>query len=182
MRRTQAESIHAGFTGAGIRTSAGRASPGRTSAGLLPRLRAAEAQVIRNLRRISLPLLRLAIGTVFLWFGALKAINASPVNDLVAKTVPWVDPDLLFPALGVLEMTIGVALIAGRLLTLVCAVLIGHLSGTFLSLIMQPGVTFQDGNPLILTTEGEFVMKNLVFIAAGLVIAARYQSQDRAQD
>jgi putative oxidoreductase len=39
---------------------------------------------------------------------------------------------------------------------------------------MQAEVTFQHGNPLLLTTEGEFVVKNLVFIAAALVLAARF--------
>jgi uncharacterized membrane protein YkgB len=33
-------------------------------------------------------------------------------------------------------------------------------------------VAFQDGNPLLLTTEGEFVVKNLVLIAGALLVAA----------
>lgn len=145
---------------------------------MLPRLRSVEAQAIRNLRRISLPLLRLAIGTVFVWFGALKVADVTPVDDFVANTLPWFNPQWLIPALGAVEIVIGIALIAGRWLTLVCGVLVGHLAGTFLALIMQPDVTFQDGNPLLLTAEGEFVVKNVVFIAAGLVIAARFQGRD----
>jgi uncharacterized membrane protein YkgB len=31
-------------------------------------------------------------------------------------------------------------------------------------------VTFQHGNPLLLRVEGEFVLKNLVLIAAALVV------------
>ena len=31
---------------------------------------------------------------------------------------------------------------------------------------------FQRGHPLLLTTEGEFVIKNLVLISAGLVIGS----------
>lgn len=168
MRRLQSETTNAEPLRPGI-----RANPG-----LLPWLRSVEVQAIRNLRRISLPLLRLAIGTVFVWFGALKLADVSPVDDFVAATLPWFDPAWLVPALGLLEVVIGTALIAGRWLTLVCLVLIGHLAGTFLSLLMQPEVTFQDGNPLMLTAQGEFVMKNLVFIAAGLVIAARFQHRD----
>ena len=41
----------------------------------------------------------------------------------------------------------------------------GHLAGTFLVLIMQPQLAFQDGNPLLLTTIGEFVVKNVVLPA-----------------
>jgi putative oxidoreductase len=54
----------------------------------------------------------------------------------------------------------------------VLAVLVGHLTGTFLVLVTQPQVAFQDGNPLLLTTEGEFVVKNLVLIAGALLVAA----------
>jgi hypothetical protein len=31
-------------------------------------------------------------------------------------------------------------------------------------------VTFRDGNPFLLTVEGEFVVKNLVLISAALVV------------
>jgi putative oxidoreductase len=170
VRRAQSENNLAGQTRPGTRI------PGT----LLPRLKAAELRAIRNLRLVSLPLLRLAIGTVFLWFGALKVAGETPVADFVARTLPWFDAGFVVPALGLVEIVIGLALIAGRWLSLVCTVLVAHLAGTFLSLVMQPEVTFQDGNPLLLTTEGEFVIKNLVFIAAGLVIAARFSSRDQA--
>ena len=46
-----------------------------------------------------------------------------------------------------------------------------QLAGTFLVLILRPDIAFQQGtNPLLLTTEGEFVIKNLVLISAGLVV------------
>ena len=149
--------------------------------GLLPRLRSIEDRAVDILQACSLPLLRLAIGAVFIWFGALKISNDTPVADFVANTLPWFNRVWLVPALGVFEVAIGVAMIAGRFLTVVCAALVAHLTGTFLSLIMQPDVTFQHGNPLMLTTEGEFVVKNLVFIAAGLVIAARFNRRERAE-
>jgi uncharacterized membrane protein YkgB len=141
-------------------------------------LRSVEATAIEKLRRISLPLLRLSIGLVFVWFGALKIAGNTPVGDFVARTLPWFDRHWVVPALGWFEVAIGLALVSGRFLTLVCAALVAHLTGTFLSLVMQPDVTFQHGNPLMLTTEGEFVIKNLVFIAAGLVIAARFHGQE----
>lgn len=150
-------------------------------AGLLPRLRTLEDRTVDILQAISLPLLRCAIGAVFVWFGALKLADSTPVADFVANTLPWFNRAWLVPALGIFEVLIGLALFAGRFLTLVCAALVAHLTGTFLSLIMQPDVTFQNGNPLMLTTEGEFVVKNLVFIAAGLVIAARFNRREQAQ-
>ena len=59
------------------------------------------------------------------------------------------------------------------MITVVCAVLVAHLCGTFLVLVMQPQLAFQNGNPLLLTTIGEFVIKNVVLISAALVLAAR---------
>ena len=147
---------------------------------LITRLKTVESHAIEILQVISLPLLRLAIGAVFIWFGALKITDSTPVADFVANTLPWFDRAWVVPALGVFEIAIGLAMIAGRLLTLVCAALVAHLTGTFLALVMQPNVTFQHGNPLLLTTEGEFVVKNLVFIAAGLVIAARFHARENA--
>jgi uncharacterized membrane protein YkgB len=47
-----------------------------------------------------------------------------------------------------------------------------HLAGTFLVFVTQPSAAFTDGNPLPVTVEGEFVTKNMVLIAAALVVAA----------
>lgn len=132
-----------------------------------------ESRAAALVRPYSLPLLRVSLGVVFLWFGALKVVNETPVAALVAGAVPWLDPSWFVPALGAVEVLLGVALVAGRWLTAVGVVLAGHLSGTFLVLVMQPEVAFQHGNPLLLTTEGEFVVKNLVLISAALVLASR---------
>ena len=48
-----------------------------------------------------------------------------------------------------------------------------HLLGTFTVLVTQPDLAFQQGNPLLLTVEGEFVVKNLVLLSAGLALAGR---------
>jgi len=60
-----------------------------------------------------------SLGVVFIWFGALKVTNSTPVADLVAGTVPWVDPTWFVPFLGTVEVVVGVLLIAGRRLTAV---------------------------------------------------------------
>jgi putative oxidoreductase len=48
--------------------------------------------------------------------------------------------------------------------------------GTFLVLVVQPDIAFQEANPLLLTTEGEFVIKNLVLLSAGLLIGSRLKA------
>jgi putative oxidoreductase len=132
----------------------------------------ARRQLDRLLRRFSLPLLRVSLGLIFVWFGGLKVADVTPAKELVAGTVPWLNPNWLVPALGWFEIVIGAALVSGYLLGWVCAAMVGHLCGTFLTVVMQPDIMFQHGNPLMLTMEGEFVAKNLVLIMAALVIAA----------
>lgn len=126
--------------------------------------------VIPFLRRVAVPVLRLSLGVVFVWFGMLKILEVSPVSQLVAKTVYWVDPDVIVPLLGVFEVTVGVLLLLGRALRLTLLLFLVQMVGTFLTFIVLPDVTFRDGNPLLLTVEGEFVVKNLVLISAALVV------------
>jgi uncharacterized membrane protein YkgB len=122
--------------------------------------------------RVSLPLLRACLGVVFVWFGALKLTPESPVGHLVAATVPFLPAHWFVPALGIFEIAVGVGLFIGRGLGVIVFFLICHLSGTFLVLVTQPDVAFQHGNPLALTMTGEFVVKNIVLMGAGLVLAA----------
>lgn len=126
--------------------------------------------VIPFLRRVAVPVLRVSLGVVFVWFGMLKILEVSPVSQLVAKTVYWVDPDVIVPLLGVFEVTVGVLLLLGRALRLTLLLFLVQMVGTFLTFIVLPDVTFRDGNPLLLTVEGEFVVKNLVLISAALVV------------
>jgi putative oxidoreductase len=123
------------------------------------------------LTRASLPLLRVSLGVVFIWFGALKFTNSTPVAELIANTVPFLPARWFVPALGAFEVALGLALLVGRWLGIVALLMVGHLSGTLLVLVTQPQVAFKDGNPLMLTMTGEFVVKNLVLMAAGLVLA-----------
>ena len=133
----------------------------------------ADAWLRPFLARIGVPLLRISVGVVFLWFGLLKIFDVSPVSGLVAKTIYWFDPDLVVPALGAVEVFVGLCLLAGRLMRLALPLLVLQMAGTFLVLILLPDVAFRDGNPLLLTVEGEFVIKNLVLLSAGLVIGSR---------
>lgn len=55
----------------------------------------------------------------------------------------------------------------------VLLLLVTQLIGTFLVLMVRPDLAFQNGNQLLLTTEGEFVVKNLVLISAGLTVGSQ---------
>ena len=126
-----------------------RIVPDRAAAHPTGTISAIDERIINTLRRHAPTLMRLALGLVFVWFGALKVANVTPVAKLVADTMAFipVPSSVLVPALGVFEIAIGVALTAGRWLRPVLAALVAHLAGTFLVLVLQPAVAFQDGNP-----------------------------------
>jgi putative oxidoreductase len=137
-----------------------------------PRVSASDLDnvLITFLRVWSIPALRLALGAIFLWFGALKVLGVSPVLSLVQQTYSFVPVHPFFFVLGFWEVGIGFGLIFKRALRVTLILLCFHLLGTFLALLQAPSLFFLHDNPLWLTTEGEFVVKNLVLVAAGLVI------------
>ena len=126
--------------------------------------------VIAMLRRWSIPVLRLALGSVFLWFGALKIFGASPVILLLQQTYSFLPIHVFIFVLGVWETLIGIGIILRRALRCVLILLCIHLVGTFFALGLNPQHFFL-GVPFCLTADGEFVVKNLVLISAALVIA-----------
>lgn len=129
-------------------------------------------------RKWSIPVLRWALGITFIWFGGLKVADVSPVTDMVASTVYFLDPDWFVPALGVVEIVVGVGLVMRVWLRPVLAVIFLQLVGTFLAFLLMPDVTFQDDNPLLLTTEGEFIVKNLVLLGAAMVIGSQVEEDE----
>ena len=100
--------------------------------------------VIPFLRRVAVPILRVSLGVVFVWFGLLKIFEVSPVSELVARTVYWVDPDVIVPVLGAFEVTVGVLLLLGRALRLTLFLFLLQMLGTFLTFVVLPEVTFRD--------------------------------------
>ena len=90
----------------------------------------------------------------------------------MAQTVSWVAPEILLPLLGVWEIAVGLGLLLRVALRTTLFLFWLQMAGTFLVLLLRPDLAFQQGNPLLLTTEGEFVIKNLVLISAGIVVGS----------
>jgi putative oxidoreductase len=128
---------------------------------------------ITELLRVAVPLLlRISLGITFLWFGGLK-LSGEPTlpASLIAAIAPFVDSALSVPLVGALEVALGFGLLIGRRMPVFLGVAALHLSGTFLVLLLRPDVAFIDGNPLLLSVEGEYVVKNLVLLAATASLA-----------
>lgn len=128
--------------------------------------------LIKTLNRISLPILRISLGVIFIWFGALKPLGNSPANDLIIKTVYWFDPDIFIPILGIWEIIIGLCLLYTPFIRAGLFLLALQMPGTFLPLILLPEVCFVKF-PFDLTLEGQYIVKNLVLIGAAIVVGSR---------
>jgi len=121
--------------------------------------------------RNGLFILRIGLGVVFLWFGALKLFpGLSPTEALVRKTTYFVDLDWFVPVLALWEMSIGIGLIlGGRLMRFTLLLLFLRMPGTALPLVVLPEAVWTHF-PYGLTLEGQYIIKNLVLIGAGIVL------------
>ena len=113
--------------------------------------------------------LRFSLAVVFIWFGALKPLGISPAEELVKRTVYWLPPDLFLSLLGFWEVAIGVCLLYRPFIRAAILLLFLQMPGTMLPLILLPEVCFTTF-PFGLTLEGQYIIKNLILISAGLVI------------
>lgn len=122
-------------------------------------------------------LLRVCVGAVFLWFGILKFFPAaSPAEGVAVRTATMLTFDLLPPdvvmlLLAAAETAIGLGLVTGVLLRVALAGFFAHMAGVFSALLLLPGEMWQWDAP-VPTMEGQYIIKNVVLVAAGVVVAA----------
>ncbi len=114
-------------------------------------------------------LVRLSLGIVFAWFGALKIFDIGPAKELVTHTMYWVDPKWFYPFLGVWEVAIGVGLWFRPLNRAAILLLFLQMPGTFLPLVLLPKTCWVH-IPWEPTLEGQYIIKNLVLISAAIVV------------
>lgn len=127
--------------------------------------------------------IRISLAVIFIWFGILKPFGLSPAAPLVRATVSWMpllSPDGWVGVIGWWEVAIGVTFLFRRTSRLAIALLGMQMAGTFLPLLMLPEVTFQPGRiPYAPTMEGQYIIKNLLIIAAALAIGGTVRERSR---
>lgn len=134
-----------------------------------------DEMIIGMIQRVTVPMARLVLFTVFFWFGILKILDTSPANplvrDLLERTLPFVSFENFIVFFSIYEMVIGMSFLVPGLERLAIALLIPHMITTFLPLIFLPQVTWQGA--FTPTLEGQYIIKNLVIISLALALAAR---------
>jgi uncharacterized membrane protein YphA (DoxX/SURF4 family) len=127
--------------------------------------------------RHSVALLRIGLGLVFFWFGVLKFFpNLSPAQELATRTISvlslgLITPAVSLPLLAAWEVIIGLGLMFGRWMRITLLLLWVQMLGTITPLLLFPAEAFSH-IPYAPTLEGQYIIKNIVLIAAGLVIGA----------
>jgi uncharacterized membrane protein YphA (DoxX/SURF4 family) len=136
-----------------------------------------DARVTRWMARYGILLLRLSLGIVFFWFGVLKFIpGLSPAQALAGQTINLLSFGLLSPEsanliLAVWECLIGLGLITGIFMRATLLLLFLQMMGTITPVFLFPNEVFTRV-PYAPTLEGQYIIKNLVLISAGIVIGA----------
>lgn len=122
--------------------------------------------------RYGMPLLRISIGIVFLWFGALKLIpGLSPAEGLIRETMWFLPMDLFQPVLALWEVAIGIGFITGKFMRITILLMMLQMVGAVSPIILNPDAVFQSF-PFVLTLEGQYIIKNVVLISGAIVIGA----------
>lgn len=122
-------------------------------------------------------LLRISLGLVFLWFGVLKFIpGLSPAQDLASRTIAILSFGMIPSStalflLAAWEVLIGLGLITGLFMRVTLLLLFGQMLGTMTPMLFFPDEVFAVF-PIAPTLEGQYIIKNLVLISAGIVIGA----------
>ena len=153
------------------------ARPAALSAGWRARFDRLDRRITAALAVAAVPVLRVALGIVFLWFGALKLVpGLSPAEDLAARTIEQltlgiVPPGVALPVLAAWEVLIGLGLLSGRFLRATLALLAVQMLGTLTPLVLFPAETFTVF-PIAPTLEGQYIIKNVVLVAAAMVVGA----------
>jgi putative oxidoreductase len=127
----------------------------------------------------SINLLRFSMGLVFVGFGALKFFTGvSPIEALATRTTTALTMGvfsghnaMLFVA--ALECIIGVCFLTGMLLRVGVWLLALQMVGAMSPLLLYPSELFP-GPVYAPTLEAQYIIKDIILIAAGMVIASTW--------
>jgi len=120
-------------------------------------------------------ILRISIGIIYVWFGALKFFpGVSPAQDLAIETIhlltfKLINPELSLLLLAIWETVVGIMMISGLYTKLAVRIVLVHMFCTFTPLLLLSNLSFTSV-PLALTLVGQYIIKNIVIVSALFVI------------
>lgn len=145
-----------------------------------------DTKLIRFFQKIAEPALRAGLFVVFFWFGALKVFGVSPAEPLIGELFYTMLLHLLLPLdvfivlFGFFECLIGILFVVKGAERIVMPLLALHIMTTALPLLILPQIAWSGFMTPTLT--GQYIIKNIVIVAAAIGVAARlssYKNPDR---
>jgi uncharacterized membrane protein YkgB len=131
--------------------------------------------------RIAYPFLRIAMGIVLVWIGGLKFVDPSPVVGLIgASPFAFLASNGFVYLLGLGEVVVGALLFANIQVKYVGILTMGLFVGTLAILILTPKVAYGDAGFPLLSLPGEFLLKDIVLMAASASLSAMASAQEMA--
>lgn len=129
-------------------------------------------------------LIRVFLGVNFLWFGMLKFFpGVSPAETLATMTINVLTFGLIAPTvsmklLALWEVLVGLGFLSGRFIPFFVRIFMIHMVLTFTPLFLFPELCFTHP-PFALTIVGQYIIKNLVFIASGIAICIVHKERQQ---
>lgn len=139
--------------------------------------------ITKYMKYWGIPAMRISFGIIFFWFGILKPFGLSAAEALLKATVAWLpfgSPESWLIVIGWWEVVIGITFLFKRTTRVAIGLLFLQMTGTFMPLVFLPEITFQHGNYLLPTLEGQYIIKNLLIISSALVLGGTIYS-DRSK-
>lgn len=147
----------------------------------------ADERITSFMKRYGILFLRISVGIIFLWFGILKfSPGLSPAQEIATVTIErltfgFIQAKAALIILATWETLIGLGLISGKFLRVTLFLLFAQMLGAMTPLLLFPAETFTIF-PYAPTFEGQYIIKNLVLISAGLVVGATVRSGRKAEE
>ena len=136
-------------------------------------------RLTQTINKFSLPGLRISLGICFFWFGLLKFFpGCSPACEIATATIQKLtfgvfSDQVSIYGLAIFECLIGLSLIFRYKMKTALWLLIAHMLFTFSTFLIVPELVM-GSKSFSLTIEGQYVIKNIVFIFAAMAIMTRY--------
>ncbi len=134
---------------------------------------------------VRIPIIPVSIGLVYLWFGSLKFFTGlSPAEKLAQDTIDrltfgFIEPEVSILLLALWECLIGALLIFKKWYRFALNIALVHIILTFSPFLFFPDLTFTEA-PFGLTLLGQYIVKNIVFLGAFLVLLWKLRQGQQA--
>ena len=133
-----------------------------------------DLHIIHFFKRHWIQFARFSLAIVFIWFGMLKVLGLSPagslVHNLFESSIHFISFANFYTFFAWFEVLIGVLFLIPKMTRVVMPLLLIHMVTTFGPLVLLPDASWSAF--MVPTLVGQYIIKNLVIIAAAMGIAA----------